>query len=111
MKYPSKKLLLELANVSNIIYKYKKKYSKFTKISISNKDNLSLSDKFLFNYFKNNIPNSLLLYYISNSYDLQCIIYLSLIENKIYIVFRGSESKYDWYYNFHIKKKNNAKHE
>ncbi len=28
-----------------------------------------------------------------------------MIENKIYIVFRGSESKYDWYYNFHIKKK------
>ena len=106
MVYPEKEFLLEIANVSEIIYKYKKKYPTFTKISILNDTNLCSSDLFLANFFKNNIKNSTFLYYISNTLDLQGLIYLSLKQKKIYIVFRGSESKYDWFYNLHIKKIN-----
>lgn len=107
-------IVKNLLGLSVLIYSYGNKFKlnlneNITEYLEKNKlDDLIINDtlKSIIKNYKKNSPLGEVLYYINDNYsDLQCIVTKSIINKRINVIFRGSDSLTDWYYDFSIFKK------
>lgn len=105
---------LDLARLTMLVYEYDKSFkldnNQTLENFVSNAKNgtLELNDtrKEAIFTLANNAPHGKVVKFISDEKtDLQVGITISEINKRITVVFRGSESKYDWYYDLSIMKR------
>lgn len=103
--------IVEMGYLTNLIYDYAKnwKIDKFDKLSEffeqeENNANLCSEDKTVLLSLKQRYPDGKILKFFSNEADMQCVIGENPHKKRYTLVFRGSESIWDWLYDLMVIK-------
>tara|TARA_B100001989_G_C24529907_1_gene460987 strand:+ start:345 stop:1196 length:852 start_codon:yes stop_codon:yes gene_type:complete len=111
---PSYTETLDLARLTMLVYEYGKSFEidgnqtieKFLTESMENKIDMNETRKEAIKTLSESSPHGQVVKFVSDpKTDIQVGITISQVNKRITIVFRGSESKYDWYYDLSIMKK------